>query len=328
MNPIDFVVMWVDGNDKQWQNEKRKYQPMSSQDSSDVRYKDWDNLQYWFRGVEKFAPWVNKIHFVTWGHVPIWLNTAHPKINIVRHQDFIPKEYLPTFSANPIELNVHRISGLTDQFVLFNDDMFLIKDVAQTFFFDKEKCKDRIALSAITPNDEIISAIMFNNVRVINRHFSKRDVIKRNFSKLLFSNCGIHSVKTFLTLPFKFITGFYDDHLPYAYTKSIFEEVWEKENSLLDETCHSRFRSPSDVNQWLMRYWRLANGNFTKCSRKQGILLSITDNNDMMFKTILKQKYYMVCCNDGGGYTSFDEQSKKLRACFSRLLADKSSFEL
>ena len=27
-----------------------------------------DNLKYWFRGVEKFAPWVNKIYFITYGH--------------------------------------------------------------------------------------------------------------------------------------------------------------------------------------------------------------------------------------------------------------------
>lgn len=38
-------------------------------DIREERYRDWDNLQYWFRGVEKFAPWVRKIHFVTWGHL-------------------------------------------------------------------------------------------------------------------------------------------------------------------------------------------------------------------------------------------------------------------
>ena len=45
------------------------------------RYRDWNNLRYWFRGVEKFAPWVRKIHFVTWGHIPDWLDTTNPKIN-------------------------------------------------------------------------------------------------------------------------------------------------------------------------------------------------------------------------------------------------------
>ncbi|MBQ6357217.1 MAG: capsule biosynthesis protein CapK, partial [Solobacterium sp.] len=40
----------------------------------DNRFKDWGLFKYWFRGVEKFAPWVNKIYFITWGHVPTWLD--------------------------------------------------------------------------------------------------------------------------------------------------------------------------------------------------------------------------------------------------------------
>ena len=60
-NPIDFVIIWVDGNDKQWQAEKAKYDGKTvTNANSEVRFRDWDNLQYWFRGVEKFAPWVIK----------------------------------------------------------------------------------------------------------------------------------------------------------------------------------------------------------------------------------------------------------------------------
>lgn len=94
-------------------------------------------LQYWFRGVEKFAPWVNRIYFVTWGHIPSWLNLSHPKLKVVRHEEFIPTDYLPTFSSHPIELNLHRIKGLSERFVYFNDDTFLIRPVLQEDFFQK-----------------------------------------------------------------------------------------------------------------------------------------------------------------------------------------------
>ena len=60
------------------------------------------------------------------GHVPKWLNTAHEKIQIVKHEDFMAPAYLPTFNINSIELNLHRIKGLSEHFVFFNDDMFLI----------------------------------------------------------------------------------------------------------------------------------------------------------------------------------------------------------
>ena len=123
---IDFVIIWVDGSDKKWLHEKNKYQKNSINIDAEInRYRDWDNLKYWFRGVEKYAPWVNNIFFVTWGHIPSWLNTNNPKLKIIKHTDFIPKEYLPTFSANPIELNLHRIEELSENFVFFNDDFFV-----------------------------------------------------------------------------------------------------------------------------------------------------------------------------------------------------------
>ena len=60
---IDFVITWVDGNDPKWREEYRKYKDVDEEDF-DVRFRDWETLKYWFRGVEKYAPWVNKIYIV------------------------------------------------------------------------------------------------------------------------------------------------------------------------------------------------------------------------------------------------------------------------
>ena len=91
---IDFVILWVDGSDPKWIKDKEKYVEKSVNGSeSDNRFRDWDNLKYWFRGVEKYAPWVNKIHFITYGHLPEWLNLNNEKLDIVRHEDIIDKEY-------------------------------------------------------------------------------------------------------------------------------------------------------------------------------------------------------------------------------------------
>lgn len=108
---IDFVIPWVNGNDPEWIKEKSNFEKQSEGDRRDIRFRDWDNLRYWFRAVEAYAPWVNRIHFITWGHLPEWLNTAHPKLNIVTHQDYIPQAYLPTFNSHTIELNMHRIQS-------------------------------------------------------------------------------------------------------------------------------------------------------------------------------------------------------------------------
>ena len=72
---IDFVILWVDGNDPAWLAEKNIYQRKKKGDSNtDNRYRDWNQLPYWFRAVEQFSPGVRQIPLVTWGHVPAVLN--------------------------------------------------------------------------------------------------------------------------------------------------------------------------------------------------------------------------------------------------------------
>ena len=93
---IDIVVPWVDGNDPIWQEDKKKFADDSDGDKRIIRYRDWEMLPYWFRGVEKYLPWVRKIHFITYGHLPEWLNIKNPKLNIVNHRDYIPDKYMPT----------------------------------------------------------------------------------------------------------------------------------------------------------------------------------------------------------------------------------------
>lgn len=133
---IDFVILWVDGNDKAWQDEKNKYLDIKG-DTGENRFRDCNNLQYLFRGIEKYASFVNKVFFITWGHIQAWLDTTNPKLEIVKHEEFIPKEYLPTFNSNVIELNLHRIKNLSEKFVLLNDDLFFLKETKKEDFFIK-----------------------------------------------------------------------------------------------------------------------------------------------------------------------------------------------
>ena len=75
--PIDFVVTWVDGNDPEWQKERKKtlkITEINSNGNGACRYRDWSSFKYWFRAVEKFAPWVRYVYLVTWGHLPVWLD--------------------------------------------------------------------------------------------------------------------------------------------------------------------------------------------------------------------------------------------------------------
>src|SRR5699024_7947863 len=304
--PIDFILCWVDDSDPEWQREKRYYSPSKQVDNRKIRYRDWDLLHYWFRGVEKFAPWVNKIHFVTYGHIPKWLNTCHPKLNIVRHEDYIPKEFLPTFSARPIEINLHRIKGLAEQFVYFNDDMYLINNVSEDYFFSKGKPRDVAALDIINSPDYIHSNAKFNSTYIINKHFNKRKSIIDNFFKWYnFKNLKT-LIRSTLLFPWSVFPGFYTPHLPNSFLKSTFEEVWEKEKDILEQTSQHKFRETTDVTQYLFKFWQLASGNFAT-HKSNGELFNIGINQNEILEAVRKQKYSIVCLNDNNVITNFED---------------------
>ena len=170
---VDFILPWVDGNDPNWKESFNNYVSGLDGDKKKCRYRDWDNLKYIFRAFEFFTPWVRKIHLVTWGHLPPWLNLDHEKLSIVRHEDFLSKENIPVFSSHPIEINFHRIPGIAEKFVYFNDDMFLLKKTNKEYFFKKDLPCDVFSLNAIT--DSKIAHIKLTNIQVINNNFNKNN---------------------------------------------------------------------------------------------------------------------------------------------------------
>lgn len=329
---IDFVIIWVDGNDKKWQEDKNKYSTQKIDlSNSENRYRDWENLQYWFRGVEKFAPWVNKIHFVTYGHLPKWLNVNHPKLNIVKHSDYIPEEYLPTFSANPIEINLHRIKDLSENFVFFNDDLFITDFIKESDFFINGKPLGILSENAIisTSDDDVFSHFLLNDVGIINKNFDKKDVLKRNFSKWFnLKNCkGV--IKTVKLLPWKKFTGLEYSHLANSFKKSTLKEVWDKEYEIMDVTSKNKFRSKYDVNQYVFQYWQLAKGDFMPRKSKLGECFELSNNNiDDVCKLIEKQTYKIMCVNDSNMDIDFETAKSKVKESLDKILPNKSEFEI
>lgn len=346
---IDFVIPWVDGNDPEWQAEFTKYSPKNKILNTASRFKDWDNLQYIFRAFEEFTPWVNKIFFITYGHLPSWLNTDHPKLVIVKHSDYIPQEHLPTFSANPIELNLHRIEELSEHFIYFNDDLFLLKKLNPSEFFQNNLPVDIAILD--TMHDGLIGHIVLNDIDLINKNFnrhvdpkfSKTNVVLKNFFKWFHPNYGLKSLQTLFLLRWKGHTGFLSNHHPQPYLKSILKEVWGKEHEKLWKTSASKFRDNQDVNQYLFRYWQLVTGRFTPGKYKNFITkrkhAEVRILNDVLniVQDIESKKYTMYCINDAtakGRYTKedmsdedFEKSKSMIKEALEKILPKKSSFE-
>lgn len=329
---IDFVIMWVDGSDPKWLEEKNKYLDKKIDTSNAInRYRDMGVLKYWFRGVEKFTPWVNKIHFVTWGHVPAWLNTDNPKLNIVKHEDFIPKKYLPVFNASAIEIHLHRIKGIADKFVLFNDDVFIIKSLKEEFFFKNglpcDLWRDNIPYCD-KDTDPLFEHILLNDKMLICRHFNKREVIKKNFSKCFNLKYGKRNIRFLLLYKWPYMAGFDNFHVAAPFLKSTFEEVWKKEPEVLETTSYSKFRRMVDVNQYAFQLWQIYTGNFEPKSIKEtGSFFNLSDDNSELFNVIDEQKTDMLCINDSDLSIDYEKATRELAEHLNKILPDKSSFE-
>lgn len=330
LDNIDIVIPWVDPSDPEWQANKKKYssQITDEDDDREIRYRDWENLQYVFRSIEKYSPWINKVHFITCGHLPNWLNVNASKLHVVRHEDYIPKEYLPIFSSHVIELNMHRIKGLSEKFIYFNDDIFLLKMTKPEDFFQNNIPCDVNIPNLVLPNFSTFAPIVFNTVAYINKHFSKRKQMIKDPGKFFNPKYGFAGMC--MTLFFSYwrgFTGFLNHHLAVSYLKSTFEEVWREEPEILKKTCSHRFRDNSDVNQYIFRFWQLASGNFVPSTLK-GKYFLISSNNDKILSYINNSKGKMICINDAEFEGDFELVKNQINSALNKKFPEKSSFEL
>lgn len=334
-SPIDIVLPWVDDHDPAWQQELqesiRKY-PRETGADSHTRFESWDNLRYWFRAVEKFMPWVRRIVLITWGHVPEFLQTDHRRILMVRHGDYIPAEYLPTYNSNVIELNVHRIEELAENFILFNDDTFPLAPVDESYYFQNNLPCDEAVEGIIVPKEEGAVAHMarytqINNLMVINRHFEKRKMQEEHREKWYTPVYGKLLERTESLSYWNTLGGIHDPHMANALKKSTLEKLWQLEPQVLDKSSRNHFRAHTDVTQYLVRYWQLCTGEFVP-RRTEGQMCLIDMSNYLKYaEGISRGAYPMVSLNESCTPEEFQVIKGAINKALESLLPEKSSFE-
>ena len=228
--PIDLVYTWVDGSDPSWQADKQRYQqdlddnPLASRRSAHAScYKSRDELLYSLRSVALYAPFVNRIHIVTAGQTPAWLNTGHPGINLVSHGDiFTDHAVLPTFNANAIESQLHHIPGLSEHFLYLNDDIFFGRQAAATDYFARDGKPVFYHSELDIPDTPPANTDTGYEWGIKNA----RDLLQEEFE--------LPRVKKLL-------------HAPHVLRKSILEAIEARYPAAIGTTAANRFRQMTDV---------------------------------------------------------------------------------
>lgn len=133
---MDIVITYVNGLDPIWQKDYERY---TNQPILEKRFRDWGTLRYLFRGIEVNMPFIRKVHLVVSheSQVPEWIN--RDEVHVVLHHDIIPNEYLPTFNSTAIEMLLHRIKDLDEEFLYFNDDIYPLQRCRPEDFFREGK---------------------------------------------------------------------------------------------------------------------------------------------------------------------------------------------
>ncbi len=238
--PIDVVYTWVDGADPVWQQAFRAEAERSGRNLAErafdpARFTSRDELRYSLRSVWAYAGWVRHIYVVSAGQRPSWL-ADDPRITLVDHSDILPADALPTFNSHSIESALHRIDGLAEQFIYFNDDVFLGRPLRPEQFFTSG------GLPWVFLSEGPVPGYVDESSLDVDRAGEQgRELLAQRFGRVARGK------------PF---------HTPFPLLRSVFADIEREFPNEVMRTERSRFRAPTDLSipSSLAQLYSLATG--------------------------------------------------------------------
>lgn len=311
MQKIDIVVTYLNSKDEQWQKDFNYYkelelgnhsQSLSNRQAFGVeRTREWNFFKYWFRGVEKNCPWINKVFVVVQNerHIPSWLDKDNPKLRIVYHDEFLPKELLPCFNALPISFYLSNIKDLSENFLYSDDDMFFINYTFPTEFFTEEgdivyDVRKKPYQLCTNPNDNW--NMILNNNSIFLSQFMKDEKCLYRYS---------HSVD--------------------PRSKKTEQELINKYKDLfLNSFKSSKFRNKTNFNAYLFT-------DYLKIGKQETSIRRINNSVYFSITSRINPFYYkdkeIICFNDTQDMDDFDKCHANVMSFLSTMFPKKSSFE-
>lgn len=225
--PIDIVYTWVNDKDSCWkkkmENHKKDEITYATFATDEARFSNHDELYYSIISVLDNMPWVRQIFIVTDNQVPSWYaKNKNGRITIVDHKEIINGEYLPTFNSHVIEANIHKIKGLSEHFIYFNDDVFVGRPLLPSHFFGRN------GISSLF--------IAHKSLSVMRSRGTLTPTLSASFnSKKILDKFGIDV----------------DNPLVHTYVplhKSTFEYLWDNYDEKIKKFLFNKFRTDDDLN--------------------------------------------------------------------------------
>ena len=297
-NPIDFVIPFLNPESDSWLAAFNTYRSQAGLKGAN-RFRDWGTMRYVLRGIASNCPWFNRIHLVLFDEsmIPSWLNTNHPKLNIVLHKDYIPAEFLPTFSSSVIEMFIHNIAGLSENFVYSCDDMLILEPLSNDYFFIDNHPVSPLGKTFDTYLEETDDWCKIEN----NNYRLEANLI----GQLIRCN---------------------HPHFQIPFNKSFIQWVWTKlHTEFMRGLRHSKFRNKYENQIWifddLQRLMKHAITDRNIFNRAQYYYCSNGDFSAFQGKNI-------ICFNDTDYVTNYEYVKEKFEEYMNNVLPAKSEFEI
>jgi hypothetical protein len=148
---LDAVIPWVNGNDKKWQEQLNNYLTVKidfTKKKESVRFNSIGEIDIAIKSIIKYAPFFKNIYLITDDQQPEAFESLKAlgkssgiNLELIDHKVLFKgyEEFLPCFNSCSIESLLFNIPKLSEHFVLFNDDFFIMRDANVSDFFTNGK---------------------------------------------------------------------------------------------------------------------------------------------------------------------------------------------
>lgn len=139
MTLIDVVYTWVDPNESEWKQLKNAVPEKFGYANNAARFNsNLSELKYSLRSLERyFLGSIGKIYIVSnHGAVPRFIDTSRNDVEIIDDRSLLGGE---SYCSCVFESVLHRIKGLSENFLYFNDDMLLNRPLNMGDLFDDQE---------------------------------------------------------------------------------------------------------------------------------------------------------------------------------------------
>jgi hypothetical protein len=274
--PIDAVIAWVDGNDPVQKVKMLPYLSKFNDVPEDLagptRFSSEGEIFYCVASILRFASFVRKIFIVTDQQNPNvdhFIQTNFPEntipVEIVDHTIIFKgyEQILPVFNSLSIETCLFRIPDLSENFVYFNDDFFLVRPITETDWFVDNQAVGYGYWSSVA----LVQLLKFLKPQK-NGHKSF------GFKDSMINGAILLGLKSY----------FHIDHTPQPMKKSILENYFAENPEKLIANIDHKFRDDTQFNPQALFYM---------LALKAGKCFSTTKNKLLYLKPVNRGKTYI-----------------------------------